>query len=197
MQLLVGTDLVALRSHAQTRRSLGIRSFSSWVCWTHTHGRRVAVYLAAVGIDLDRCALTLAPPSDSLALALAVALTRATRSLARPDLAVVLVEPKIPQNSGNVSRSCAATKVALHLVAPAFELDDKKLKRAGLDYWDWVCLKPHASIEDFLEFYAGIEGEKRLIAFSKFGSTHHASEGLYRSRTADGRPVRNFLLFGT
>jgi tRNA (cytidine/uridine-2'-O-)-methyltransferase len=109
----------------------------------------------------------------------------------------VLVEPKIPQNSGNVSRSCAATKVALHLVAPAFELDDKKLKRAGLDYWDWVCLKPHASVEDFLEFYAGIEGEKRLIAFSKFGSTHHASEGLYRSRTADGSPVRNFLLFGT
>ena len=71
----------------------------------------------------------------------------------REDLAVVLIEPKIPQNSGNVSRTCAATKVPLHLVAPAFQLDDKKLKRAGLDYWDWVCLKPHASVEAFLEFY--------------------------------------------
>jgi tRNA (cytidine/uridine-2'-O-)-methyltransferase len=126
----------------------------------------------------------------------------------RPDLAVVLVEPKIPQNSGNVSRSCAATKVPLHLVAPAFELDDKKLKRAGLDYWDWVgvvdgqmagwlililthsrarprtddpqvCLQPHASVEGFLEFYASLSGEKRLIAFSKFGKSHHAAEGLY------------------
>ena len=71
----------------------------------------------------------------------------------REDLTVVLIEPKIPQNSGNVSRTCAASKVALHIVAPAFELDDKKLKRAGLDYWDWVCLKPHSSVEAFLEFY--------------------------------------------
>ena len=106
------------------------------------------------------------------------------------------MEPKIPQNSGNVSRSCAATKVPLHLVAPAFELDDKKLKRAGLDYWDWVCLKPHASVEEFLEFYAALEGPKRLIAFSKFGKAHHAADGLYRSKMDDGRTVRNFLMFG-
>ena len=59
---LVGTDLVALRSHAQTRRSLALRSFSRWVCWTHTDGRRVAVYLAAVGIDLGRRVFALAPP---------------------------------------------------------------------------------------------------------------------------------------
>jgi tRNA (cytidine/uridine-2'-O-)-methyltransferase len=114
----------------------------------------------------------------------------------REDLAVVLVEPKIPQNSGNVSRSCAATKVPLHLVAPAFELNDKKLKRAGLDYWDWVCLKPHASVEHFLEFYANLEGEKRLIAFSKFGKTHHAADGMYRHKTTGGQPIRNFLVFG-
>jgi tRNA (cytidine/uridine-2'-O-)-methyltransferase len=113
----------------------------------------------------------------------------------REDLSVVLVEPKIPQNSGNVSRSCAATRTPLHLVAPAFALDDTKLKRAGLDYWDWVCLKPHGSVESFLEWYAQLPGEKRLIAFSKLGKTHHATEGLYR-RESEGRPVRNFLMFG-
>lgn len=113
----------------------------------------------------------------------------------REDLSVVLVEPKIPQNSGNVSRSCAATRTPLHLVAPAFALDDTKLKRAGLDYWDWVCLKPHASVESFLKWYGQLPGEKRLIAFSKLGKTHHATEGLYR-RESKGRPVRNFLMFG-
>jgi hypothetical protein len=54
-----------------------------------------------------------------------------------PALRVVLVNPQIPQNTGNVSRTCAATGVPLHLVGPlGFEIDDKKLKRAGLDYWD-------------------------------------------------------------
>jgi tRNA (cytidine/uridine-2'-O-)-methyltransferase len=114
----------------------------------------------------------------------------------REDLAVVLVNPQIPQNSGNVSRSCAATKVALHLVSPAFQLDDAKLKRAGLDYWDWVCLKPHPSVEAFLDWFASLEGEKQLFAFSKFGETHYATDGLYKSKTPDGKPVRNFLMFG-
>ena len=194
---LVGTDLsLFVRTPRLDAHSRFARSPGGPAGPTLTDDGSRFTWQRWVSISTDACSRS-RPPSDALAVALALALTRATRSLARPDLAVVLVEPKIPQNSGNVSRSCAATKVALHLVAPAFELDDKKLKRAGLDYWDWVCLKPHASVEDFLEFYAGIEGEKRLIAFSKFGSTHHASEGLYRSRTADGSPVRNFLLFGT
>ena len=84
----------------------------------------------------------------------------------REDLTVVLIEPKIPQNSGNVSRTCAATKVPLHLVSPAFELDDKKLKRAGLDYWDWVCLKPHSSVEAFLEFYRNLVRHRCCCCYS-------------------------------
>jgi tRNA (cytidine/uridine-2'-O-)-methyltransferase len=115
----------------------------------------------------------------------------------RDDLAVVLVHPQIPQNSGNVARSCAATKVPLHLIAPSFELDDKKLKRAGLDYWDWVCIKPWESMEAFLEWYGGLESEKRMFAYSKFGKTHYARDGLYRRTTTDGVGARtNFLLFG-
>lgn len=52
---------------------------------------------------------------------------------------VVLVEPEIPPNTGNIARLCAATKVALHLVGPlGFELSDRTLKRAGMDYWQWV-----------------------------------------------------------
>ena len=52
-------------------------------------------------------------------------------------LNIVLVEPQIPQNTGNISRTCAVTGAALHLVKPyGFEISDKKLKRAGLDYWD-------------------------------------------------------------
>ncbi|MEN6418642.1 MAG: TrmH family RNA methyltransferase, partial [Clostridiaceae bacterium] len=50
---------------------------------------------------------------------------------------IVLVEPEIPQNTGNIARTCAVTGAALHLVRPlGFSLDDKQLKRAGLDYWD-------------------------------------------------------------
>lgn len=53
------------------------------------------------------------------------------------DINIVLVEPEIPQNTGNIARTCAATGASLHLVKPlGFEIDDRKLKRAGLDYWD-------------------------------------------------------------
>ena len=63
----------------------------------------------------------------------------------REDMHVVLVHPQIPQNAGNIARSCAATSVPLHLVGPlGFEIDSRKLKRAGLDYWDYgeplLCL---------------------------------------------------------
>lgn len=109
----------------------------------------------------------------------------------RPDIAVVLVHPQIPQNCGNVARTCAASKVALHLVGPmGFELDDTKLKRAGLDYWDWVAVKVHENVDTFLEFYNGLDGDKRLFAYSKFGESHYAKEGLYNGSR------RNFLMFG-
>ncbi len=67
-----------------------------------------------------------------------------------PSLHIVLVEPEIPQNTGSTARLCAATDSWLHLVGKlGFSLDDRYLKRAGLDYWPSVKLKQHASLEDF------------------------------------------------
>lgn len=67
-------------------------------------------------------------------------------------LNLVLVEPEIPQNTGNVARTCAATGTRLHLVKPmGFEPDDKKLKRAGLDYWHLLDITYYESIDDFFE----------------------------------------------
>lgn len=66
-------------------------------------------------------------------------------------LNIVMVEPEIPQNTGNVARTCAATGAHLHLVKPfGFEIDDKKLKRAGLDYWYLVDITYYDSLEDFM-----------------------------------------------
>jgi tRNA (cytidine/uridine-2'-O-)-methyltransferase len=67
-------------------------------------------------------------------------------------LHLALVEPEIPPNTGNVARLCAATGCALHLVEPlGFRIDDRELKRAGLDYWHAVTLVVHPSLEAFLE----------------------------------------------
>ncbi len=67
---------------------------------------------------------------------------------------IVLVEPEIPPNTGNIARSCAATGTKLHLVKPlGFSIDDKTLKRAGLDYWPYVDLEVHESLDEFLEKY--------------------------------------------
>ena len=69
---------------------------------------------------------------------------------------VVLVEPEIPQNTGNVARTCACTGCALHLVKPfGFEISDRTVKRAGLDYWDKVEIYYYDSLEDFLRKHSG------------------------------------------
>ncbi len=69
---------------------------------------------------------------------------------------IVMVNPEIPPNTGNVARSCAATGAVLHLVKPlGFSIDDKAVRRAGLDYWPYVRLEVHESLEQFLEQYAG------------------------------------------
>lgn len=68
-----------------------------------------------------------------------------------PTLNIVLVEPQIPQNTGNIARTCAATGARLHLVEPmGFRVDDKKLKRAGLDYWYLLDITYYESWADFL-----------------------------------------------
>lgn len=65
-------------------------------------------------------------------------------------LNIVLVEPQIPQNTGNIARTCAATGARLHLVKPmGFTVDDKKLKRAGLDYWHLLDITYYNGMEDF------------------------------------------------
>lgn len=69
-------------------------------------------------------------------------------------LNIVLVEPEIPQNTGNIARTCAATGAALHLVKPlGFSVDDKYLKRAGLDYWDKLDIFYYDSFEELREKY--------------------------------------------
>lgn len=80
-------------------------------------------------------------------------------------LHIVLVEPEIPPNTGNIARSCAATGSVLHLVKPlGFSIDDRSLKRAGLDYWRFVKLEVHESLEDFMREY---EGRRMYLATTK------------------------------
>ena len=67
-------------------------------------------------------------------------------------LHIVLVEPEIPQNTGNIARTCSATGAALHLVKPlGFAIDDRKMKRAGLDYWNTLEIYMYDSLADFME----------------------------------------------
>ena len=69
---------------------------------------------------------------------------------------VALVEPEIPQNTGNIARTCAATGCGLHLIEPlGFSIEDRYLKRAGLDYWDKVMVGLYKSISDLKEKYSG------------------------------------------
>ena len=69
-----------------------------------------------------------------------------------PELNIVLVEPEIPQNTGNIARTCAATGARLHLVEPmGFKGDDKKLKRSGLDYWYLLDITYYKNLDEFFE----------------------------------------------
>ena len=80
---------------------------------------------------------------------------------------IVMVEPEIPQNTGNIARTCAAIGAKLHLVKPlGFEITDKYLKRAGLDYWDKLEIEEHESLNDFLEKYK-LEENTMYLATTK------------------------------
>lgn len=97
---------------------------------------------------------------------------------------IVLHEPEIPQNTGNIARTCAATGAALHIIRPmGFEIDDKKLKRAGLDYWHQLDITYYDSIEDFYERNSGAE----VFYFSTKAPRRH---------TDVSYPERVFLMFG-
>ena len=69
---------------------------------------------------------------------------------------IVLLEPEIPQNTGNIARTCAATGASLHLIRPlGFEIDDRKLKRAGLDYWNALDITYYDGLDDFYGQHKG------------------------------------------
>jgi tRNA (cytidine/uridine-2'-O-)-methyltransferase len=85
---------------------------------------------------------------------------------------VVLYQPEIPSNTGNIARTCAGTNVGLHLIRPlGFSTDDKMLKRAGLDYWEHVDIHYYDSIDEFFE--KNKQGEMFFI--TKFGQKQHSS----------------------
>lgn len=100
-------------------------------------------------------------------------------------LNIVLVEPEIPQNAGNIARTCAVTGSKLHLVRPlGFEVTDKHLKRAGLDYWHFVDISYYDSIEEVMDkFYNG----KNFWFFSTKAKKIHSE-----IQIKDG----DFLVFG-
>ena len=87
-------------------------------------------------------------------------------------LNIVMVEPEIPQKTGNIARTCAITGAKLHLVHPlGFKIDDKTLKRAGLDYWDKLDIEEHDSLEKFLEKYK--PEEKNMFFATTKGKTKY------------------------
>ena len=101
---------------------------------------------------------------------------------------VVMVEPEIPQNTGNIARTCATTGAKLHLVHPlGFDISEKSVRRAGLDYWDKVEIEEHQSFESFLEQY---KPEEHNMFFATTKGKHIYSEPEY----SDMEEV--FILFG-
>lgn len=84
---------------------------------------------------------------------------------------IVLVEPEIPQNTGNISRTCAVTGCSLHLVRPlGFSVDDRQLKRAGLDYWKDLSIYYYDSFEEVERMHPG----SRFFLFSTHAERHYA-----------------------
>ena len=101
---------------------------------------------------------------------------------------IVLVEPEIPQNTGNIARTCAAIGAKLHLVYPlGFNISEKQVKRAGLDYWDKLDIEEHKSLEAFLEKY---KPEENNMFFATTKGKHVYSDPDYRDMD------EVFILFG-
>lgn len=99
-------------------------------------------------------------------------------------LNIVLIEPEIPQNTGNIARTCAATGSTLHLVGPlGFSIEDKYLKRAGLDYWNWVNVKYYDRFHELKDQH----GEADFF---------YSSTKALKSYTDISYPNNCFLVFG-
>ncbi len=107
------------------------------------------------------------------------------RVIEDPHLHVVLYQPEIPANTGNIARLCGAAELRLHLIHPlGFKVDDKHLKRAGLDYWHEIDILHHQSFEAFL---VNMDGKGNLLALSR-----HASQVYTMTEVNHG----DYLLFG-
>lgn len=99
-------------------------------------------------------------------------------------LNIVLIQPDIPQNTGNIARTCVVTEAKLHLIKPlGFKIDDKHVKRAGLDYWDELDITMYESLDEFFE----IHSDKTLYFFTTKGSRNYCDV-----KYKDG----DFLVFG-
>ena len=104
-------------------------------------------------------------------------------------LNIVLVEPEIPQNTGNIVRTCAAIGAKMHLVKPlGFEITDKYLKRAGLDYWDKLDIEIHENLDEYLKKYP-IETNKTFLVTTK-------AKHVYYENNQYKNLNEIFLLFG-
>jgi len=104
-----------------------------------------------------------------------------------PGVAVVLVAPQIPPNTGSIARTCAALNLQLHLIKPlGFEISDKHVRRAGLDYWPWVKLSVHDSWEKFLQ-------ESGCLPHQLYFFTTKTSKSYIDATYKDG----DFLVFGS
>lgn len=100
------------------------------------------------------------------------------------ELNIVLIEPEIPQNTGNIARTCAATGARLHLVEPmGFKIDDKKLKRAGLDYWHLLDITYYKSTEEF-------------FTKNNDGTFFYFSTKAKHNHTQVAYPDKTFIVFG-
>ncbi len=107
-------------------------------------------------------------------------------NISHPALHIVLFQPEIPANTGNIARLCGAAQLRLHLVHPlGFKVDDKHLKRAGLDYWPGVDVRHHLNFRALLQ---QMDEKAGLTSFSR-----HASE----SYTTAGVHCGDYLIFGS
>lgn len=103
----------------------------------------------------------------------------------KPNLHIVLFEPEIPQNTGNIGRSCVLTNCRLHLIKPlGFTLDDKQVKRAGLDYWPSLDIEVHESFDDMIEKYP----DATIYLSTTKGTKYHHDEVTYK--------YGDFIVFG-
>lgn len=100
------------------------------------------------------------------------------------NLNIVLYQPEIPQNTGNIARTCVLTDSTLHLIKPmSFTIDDKQVKRAGLDYWKDLKLEIHESYEEFMNKY----GNERIFLATTHGGVHYDEASFEKG---------DFIMFG-